>query len=555
MLFITAKGKLKQYNTENRIWQGIPGIEITKKGRMFATFYSGGIKEALDNYVMLVLSDDGKNFSEPIAVAYEKGHRCFDPCLWIDPLCRLWFTWSMIPDHGTYVAICDDPDAEELVWRDVIFVGHDVMMNKPTVLSTGEWLFPIAVWNNDVRVLGAEFDTKETEKKSFVYKSIDNGKSFEKLGGAEVAERSFDEHMVLELSDGRLAMFVRTTYGIGASYSYDGGRTWTEGQDSGLGGPNSRFFIRRLPSGRVLLVNHENTKERNNLTAYLSEDDCKTWPYKLLLDERENVSYPDGTVGPDGYIYIIYDRERGVLKQALHEAYESAREILYARITEEDIVAGRLTDSDSRLRCVVSKLGKYAGEHENPYHEPERYTAEGLADYVMKEHSADPVDALLGYYPLHYAGMSREQNRQFDDLAEAIEQNRGDKQSLLVNMITLLRSVPKGEGKKTPIVESVKHTILQHGGADITVQEIADRLNMSRYYLMHVFKKETGTTVIAYKKELKISMAKKMLVNDTAAVSEIATQCGFKNTEHFTEEFIQSEHVLPLEYRATLKRL
>ena len=37
----------------------------------------------------------------------------------------------------------------ELVWSDVKYIANDVMMNKPTVLSTGEWLFPLAVWNYD----------------------------------------------------------------------------------------------------------------------------------------------------------------------------------------------------------------------------------------------------------------------------------------------------------------------------------------------------------------------------------------------------------------------
>jgi hypothetical protein len=54
---------------------------------------------------------------------------------------------------------------------------------------------------------------------AFVYRTTDYGRTFERLGAAYIAERLFDEHMVLELADGRLAMFVRTRYGIGVSYS------------------------------------------------------------------------------------------------------------------------------------------------------------------------------------------------------------------------------------------------------------------------------------------------------------------------------------------------
>jgi hypothetical protein len=361
-MLITNKEELKKYDTSHRLWQGIPGIEVTKKGRIFITFYSGGTREQINNFVALLKSDDGIHFGEPIAVTFKENFRCFDPCLWMDPLGRLWFIWSFAPENAVYAAICDDPDADELVWSDVRKIGNDVMMNKPTVLSTGEWHFPITVWPISLDKMNPIYATTDPDRKAFVYETVDHGKTFTKLGGSNVPERICDEHMILELKDNTLAMFVRTTYGIGVSYSYDRGKTWTEGEDSGLKGPNSRFHIKRLKSGRILLINHYNFNGRNNLTAMLSEDDGKTWPYKLLLDERDNVSYPDAVEHDDGYLYITYDRERGAFRYSLDKVYEDAREILIAKITEEDIISGKLVSPDSKLKFVISKLGKYAEE-------------------------------------------------------------------------------------------------------------------------------------------------------------------------------------------------
>ena len=373
-MLITERQELKRYTTEYRVWQGIPGIAVTKKGRIFVSFYSGGTNEEVGNYAMIVMSDDGTNFSEPVAIAYKENKRCFDPVLWIDPLGRLWFTWALMPLGGVYGTICEDPDAEQLIWGEEFFIGHDIMMNKPTVLSTGEWLFPLAVWDGGkmgIRIASPYYETKETETGSFAYRTVDQGKTFEKLGAADVERRQFDEHMILELSDGSLAMYVRTWYGIGVSYSYDKGLTWTEGKDSGLGGPGSRFQICRLRSGRVLLINHidfettpENTRGRNNLAAMLSEDDGRTWKYKMIIDERNEVSYPDVMEAEDGFIYITYDRERGCGKTSFEAASAQAREILYAKITEEDIMAGELVNENSRLKSIVSKLGDYAGNKE-----------------------------------------------------------------------------------------------------------------------------------------------------------------------------------------------
>lgn len=342
--------------------------DCTHKGNnTFCAFYSGNIKETFGNYVMLVRAGENFNFSEPVAVAYKPGNfRCFDPVLWIDPLDRLWFFFSVMPGEEVYATICDNPD-EELSFCEPFCIGRGVMMNKPTVLSNGDWLFPIAIWTLDKAKDLREGGLKDSDvPASYVYRSRDNGRTFEKIGGATLKDRDFDEHMFLEKQDGSIEMYVRAKYGIGVCTSYDGGVSWDEGRDSGLGGPNSRFFIRRLKSGRVLLINHVNFTGRTNLTLMLSEDDGKTYPYSLTLDERY-CSYPDAMECEDGFIYAVYDRERGGNCKTLAEAYNNAREITLAKITEEDILAGKLVNPDSRMKVVVSKLTKISNADPNPY--------------------------------------------------------------------------------------------------------------------------------------------------------------------------------------------
>lgn len=370
-MLITDKKALRRYHADHRVWQGIPGIVCTKKGREFVSFYSGNIKETYGNFAVLIMRDKGQPFGEPIAAAEKPGKfRCFDPVLWLDPLGRLWFMWNVMPGEQVMAAICDDPDAQELAWSEPVCIGRGIIMNKPIVLSSGEWLFPIAFWKKDIYT-----DLRETAylpedvAGAYVYKTADNGRTFEKLGYADCPCRTFDEHMVLETDDGGLMMLIRTTYGIGVSYSQDGGKTWGECADSGLGGPGSRFHICRLRSGRVLLINHVDFVKRDHLTALLSQDGGQTFPYQLLLDERESVSYPDAMEAEDGYIYITYDRKRGAYKKSLEDAYACDREILTARITEADILAGKPVSQGSYLREVASKLGLLAPECGDPYSE------------------------------------------------------------------------------------------------------------------------------------------------------------------------------------------
>ena len=358
-MLITNPTSLERFSSVHRLWQGIPSVEVTANGRIFAAFYSGGETEQMGNFAAVVMSDDGgATFSEPIAVAYMgEDARAYDSCLWIDPLGRLWFLWSVMPDSRVEFALCEQPDADDLIWSDVRLLAHDIMLNKPIVTAEG-WLFPVAVWKPGLAAGLAGGSDGVHETGAHVFLSHDEGETFEKIGTVDAPERWFDEHILLEKQNGDIEMYIRTRYGIGKAVSQDGGRTFGEAFDSGFGGPNSRFYIGRLRSGRILLVNHYNFRGRNNLTAMLSDDDGATWKGFLLLDGRDNVSYPDVKEADDGFLYIIYDHERGARysKDIDYSTYEKA--ILMAKVTEEDILAGEIVTEGSRLRMVVTKLGK-----------------------------------------------------------------------------------------------------------------------------------------------------------------------------------------------------
>ena len=355
---ITAPDQLTAYDSRHRLWQGIPSVEVSRGGRLFATLYSGGVTEQNGNFSVLLFSDDdGVTWSEPIAaVDVGSEERAYDSCLWLDPRGRLWYIWAVMPNNRIEYVLCDDPDASTLRWSDICQIPGDVMLNKPIVASDGAWLFPTAVWKDHLTTGSAGGNDGTKASGAHIYATTDGGECFAHRGTVIARDRWFDEHMLLEKRNGELEMYIRTSYGIGKAVSRDGGFTFDPDTDSGFGGPNSRFYIGRLSSGNILLVNHHHFQKRDHLTALLSCDDGKTFPHTLLIDERRDVSYPD-VKEHDGKLYIIYDRERGAQYRPDHDYSQAAREILLARITEADILAGRLVSPDSVLRQIVSKIG------------------------------------------------------------------------------------------------------------------------------------------------------------------------------------------------------
>ena len=360
----------ERFQDTYRRWQGIPSIEVTDGGKIFVNFYSGQDAEVGGNIMVLCVSTDGgKSFRSCEAVVEHPDPQCriYDPCLWIDPHGVLWMSWTQARGFndgrsGVWVSQCSDPDADNLVWSPPRRIANGIMMNKPIVTSKGDWLFPTAIWCDTSGSVPTERHGLENEQFSNVYASLDEGRTIALRGHADIPHRSFDENMIVEKRDGSLGMLTRTFDGIGESFSTDGGYTWTPGRKSHIDGPCSRFHIRRLRSGRLLMINHyqfdqridledimsqgnvKSWKGRSHLTALLSEDDGQTWPYYLLLDERNEVSYPDAKEAADGMIYVCYDWER-----------VTQREILMARFTEDDILQGHLSDKRSKLRVLVNK--------------------------------------------------------------------------------------------------------------------------------------------------------------------------------------------------------
>ncbi len=112
--------------------------------------------------------------------------------------------------------------------------------------------------------------------------------------------------------------------------------------------PTARFFLRRLISGALLLVKHgpvDKRVGREDLTAFVSDDDGRTWQGGLMLDDREKVTYPDGVQAPDRTIYIVYDHNR-----------TPDGEVLMATFTEDDVRAGKPVSDKVRLRGKVARL-------------------------------------------------------------------------------------------------------------------------------------------------------------------------------------------------------
>jgi len=356
-----------EYWDENRDYNMTLGMDRSPGGRLWSAWVSGGDSDK--GYFVIASSDDeGKTWSKPRLIIDPTNapnglrRRVLVGNLWTDPTGKLWLFFDQSMGYydgraGDWATVCDDPDAENPAWSKPVRIWHGATLCKPTVLSTGEWLLPISLWERGMigpkDRLGEEHRNLDLLRGANLFASTDQGKTWNRHGRCRfpLENHSFDEHMVIERKDGSLWMLARTTKGMMQSFSTDRGRLWSEPTEA-FPHIAARFFIRRLQSGNILFVRHgamdETTKSRSHLTAFLSDDDGKTWKGGLVLDDRNGISYPDGFQHPDGRIFIQYDRGRG-----------GEAEILFATFSEADVLAGKPVAETTGLRQLVSKaMGK-----------------------------------------------------------------------------------------------------------------------------------------------------------------------------------------------------
>ena len=81
----------------------------------------------------------------------------------------------------------------------------------------------------------------------------------------------------------------------------------------------------------------------------------------------------------------------------------------------------------------------------------------------------------------------------------------------------------------------------------VTLQEVADHVGISKYYLSREFKEFTGATIFDTLNMNRCTEARRRM-EAGASVSEAALSCGYENLSYFTRVFKKHMGDLPSKY-------
>lgn len=89
----------------------------------------------------------------------------------------------------------------------------------------------------------------------------------------------------------------------------------------------------------------------------------------------------------------------------------------------------------------------------------------------------------------------------------------------------------------------------QHYAEPISRQDIAHHVGMDEDYLTVCFRNELGVTPIAYLNRYRVSQAKRLLIETTKSITEIALEVGFSDSGYFSRVFRREVGCSPEAYR------
>jgi transcriptional regulator GlxA family with amidase domain len=95
--------------------------------------------------------------------------------------------------------------------------------------------------------------------------------------------------------------------------------------------------------------------------------------------------------------------------------------------------------------------------------------------------------------------------------------------------------------------------MLQHLGADLTVESLAERIGMSARHFTRVCLRETGMNPGQFVDRMRVEAAQQIIDSSSRGLKEIADSCGFKSADAMRRTFLRVLGVTAAEYASRFK--
>ncbi|WOO41556.1 AraC family transcriptional regulator [Rubellicoccus peritrichatus] len=176
---------------------------------------------------------------------------------------------------------------------------------------------------------------------------------------------------------------------------------------------------------------------------------------------------------------------------------------------------------------------------------------------------ASAVTTWLKGHESHVLKTNSEFRKCFPLLIKALQLNDGNydlraRGLFFLSMAELLKSTQvsrknDGESAKLARVQTYwEETVIQKLDAHLPLEEMASSCDMGRTCFTELTKKLFGGSPVRVLTRKRTDLAKHLLAESDASITEIAFQCGFNSSQHFATVFKAYTEMTPSDYRRQL---
>ncbi len=115
-----------------------------------------------------------------------------------------------------------------------------------------------------------------------------------------------------------------------------------------------------------------------------------------------------------------------------------------------------------------------------------------------------------------------------------------------LNQIPIMRTMTERDGRR---MDQVMRFILDNSTRQISLEEVAEQAFMSKEAFCRFFKVRTRRTFTQYVQQLRVTEAKKLLLDTDMSISQISFQVGFQTLSHFNKTFKNLTEMTPKVWR------
>ena len=104
-----------------------------------------------------------------------------------------------------------------------------------------------------------------------------------------------------------------------------------------------------------------------------------------------------------------------------------------------------------------------------------------------------------------------------------------------------------------PIIEKAQEYIKEHIAENLSLDDTAQAVNVSSFYLSKLFKEERGENYITFITDMRMQKARELLRNPRASIKEVSISVCYNDQNYFSRIFRSKFGMTPTEFRDAAK--